>query len=286
MELQWGKRYLMCAPEHFDVTYSINPWMDTQVRVDRDRAAAQWRDLVGVLEAAGATVELLVPEPGLPDQVFTANAGVVDGDTFVPARMRHPERGPEPLRARDWFAARGHRVAELGEHVVQEGSGDALPFDGVLVAGYRARSSAEAYADLAGIVTAPVLPIELNDPRYYHIDLTLCPLDDRRALVYPDAWDAAGRARMRELVAEPLVLDAGEAGQFCANSVVVGRTVVMPACPPRVGRQLEAWGFDVVVADVGEFRKAGGAVRCLTLALDVSLSPAAAPREPAVLRGS
>ena len=46
----------------------------------------------------------------------------------------------------------------------------------------------------------------------------------------------------------------------------------MPTVPPRVGRQLEAWGFDVVECPVDEFLKAGGGCRCLTLALDVDLS--------------
>jgi len=276
MELAWGRRYLMCAPDHYEVSYSINPWMDTTVRVDPDQARAQWDGLVRALRTAGAEVEVLPSEPGLPDLVFTANAGIVDGATFVPARMRHPQRQAERDCAEAWFTRRGARIADLGPTVVQEGSGDALPMAGVLVAGYRARSSAAAYVDLARILTAPILPVELPDPRYYHIDLTLCPLDGRRAIVFPDAWDDDGRARLRELVAEPLVLTAGEAAVFTANSVVVGRTVVMPACPPRVGRQLEAWGFEVVVVDVGEFRKAGGAARCLTLALDVTLSTAEA----------
>ena len=70
---------------------------------------------------------------------------------------------------------------------------------------------------------------------------------------------------------EQLVLERDEAETFCANSVVVGRNVVMPSCPVEVGRQLEAWGFSVAVVDVSEFQKAGGACRCLTLALDVTL---------------
>ena len=51
----------------------------------------------------------------------------------------------------------------------------------------------------------------------------------------------------------------------------------MPAVPPRVGRQLEAWGFTVVECQVDEFLKAGGGCRCLTLALDVRVSPDAPP---------
>jgi N-dimethylarginine dimethylaminohydrolase len=53
--------------------------------------------------------------------------------------------------------------------------------------------------------------------------------------------------------------------------VVVGRRVVMPSCPPAVGRRLETWGFEVAVSSVDEFLKAGGGCRCLTLALDVVL---------------
>ncbi|MGH3850234.1 MAG: hypothetical protein ACRDRT_11095, partial [Pseudonocardiaceae bacterium] len=98
-------------------------------------------------------------------------------------------------------------------------------------------------------------------------------LDERRAIVAPLGWDRYGAAVVQALVPEPLVLEDDEALSFCANSVVVGTTVMMPVCPPRVGRQLEAWGFDVVVVAVDEFLKAGGGCRCLTLALDVRLGP-------------
>ena len=90
----------MCPPAHFDVTYAINPWMDVANPVDRELAQRQWDALVATLQDAGAEIELIDPQPRLPDMVFTANLGIVDGETFVPARMRHAERRPETPHAR------------------------------------------------------------------------------------------------------------------------------------------------------------------------------------------
>ena len=270
-ELTWGRRYLLCPPAHFAVVYEINPWMATAVEVDRDRAQAQWEGLKAALEQAGAEVEVQPPDPAVPDLVFTANAGTVSGRAFVPSNFRHPERQAETALDVAWFQGRGYEVRRLSDDVDHEGAGDALPFGGVLVSGYRFRSDAAAHAQLSKLLTVAVRSVELVDPRYYHLDITFCPLDSTRAILWPGAWDEYGQRVMEALVPEPLVLEPEEAERFVANSVVVGRTVLMPACPPRVGRQLESWGFTPVEVDVSEFMKAGGGCRCLTLALDVEL---------------
>jgi N-dimethylarginine dimethylaminohydrolase len=280
--LSWGRQFLMCPPVHFGVLYEINPWMHREVRVDGDRTRAEWDRLVANLQAAGAEIELLDPQPDLPDLVFTANGGTVNHDVFVPSRFRHPERQPEVPHFVDWFEKAGYRVEHLPGDASQEGAGDTLPFRDVFLSGYRYRSDAGAHGPLSRLIGAPVRPVELVDPRCYHLDLTLCPLDDRRALVAPHFWDAYGRKVVEALIPEPFALQDDEVLAFCANSVVVGTTVVMPSCPPRVGRQLEEWGFDVVVSPVDEFQKGGGACRCLTLALDVKIGPGPiGPGQPA-----
>jgi N-dimethylarginine dimethylaminohydrolase len=259
----------MSPPDAFNVVYEINPWMHRAVAVDHDRAAAQWRTLVTTLEMAGAEIAFQPAAEGLPDLVFTANAGIVNGRRFVPASFRHPERQGETAEDLAWFAGRGYEIVRLPPSLHHEGAGDALPFGKVLLAGYRFRSDIASHAALADALEIPVRSIELVDERLYHFDLTFCPLDDRRALVAPIGWDRYGARVVESLVAEPLVLDEEETFAFCANSVVVGSTIVMPSCTPRLGRQLERWGFDVVVCEVSEFLKAGGGCRCLTLALDV-----------------
>jgi N-dimethylarginine dimethylaminohydrolase len=93
-------------------------------------------------------------------------------------------------------------------------------------------------------------------------------------MVAPGAFDHASASALLGLVPEPLVLTDEEAlTTFCANSIVVGRTVVMPAgAPQRVVAQLAAWDFEVVEVEVGEFHKGGGSVRCLTNPVDMTLA--------------
>ncbi|MEA2143354.1 MAG: hypothetical protein QOI64_1784, partial [Solirubrobacteraceae bacterium] len=257
-ELTSGRRYLMCPPMHFDVSYAINPWMDVAVPIDRARAQRQWDGLVATLQAAGAQIETLAPQDGLPDLVFTANLGLVDGETFIPARMRHPERRGEAALAERWFAQHGYAIRHMSDDVVQEGAGDALAFDGTLVGAYRTRSSASSYVDLARIVDARILPVELTDQRFYHLDIVFCPLDSSSALVALDKLDPESARLVEALVPDPIVLTADEVDAFSANAVVVGRTVVMADCSPRLEGELRARGFEPVVVDVSEFIKAGG----------------------------
>jgi N-dimethylarginine dimethylaminohydrolase len=271
--LPWGNSYLMCPPDYFGVFYEINPWMHQDIRPDPELALEQWHTLVASLQQAGANVETIEPIQGLPDMVFVANAGLVAGQRLVVSRFRYPERQAEAIYASRWFRARGCEVAELAGQgdLSFEGGGDAFPFGGVLLVGYGFRTELAAHAALARLLRVPVQSIRLIDPRFYHFDLSFTPLDSRHAIITPAAWDRASTALIAQVVPEPLVLEVEEALTFCANSVVVGKVIVMPACPPRVGRILQRWGYEVCVTPVSEFLKAGGAVRCLTLPLDMTI---------------
>jgi N-dimethylarginine dimethylaminohydrolase len=260
----------MCPARHFGVLYEINPWMHREVQADPSRSIAQWDALVDTLRDVGAEVETIEPADGLPDMVFTANAGLVWGDRFVSTEFRHPERAGEVVHYDAWFASHAFDVERLHGHPFFEGAGDALPFRDRIVAGYRIRSEFDAHTALAKTLDVEVLSVELVDERFYHLDLTFCPLDGEHALVVPEAWDRYGRDVVTSLVPSPIVLEPDEALAFSANSVVVGHTIVMPSCTPRLETVLRDVGFEVRVCAVDEFLKAGGGVRCLTLALDVA----------------
>jgi arginine dihydrolase len=271
--LTWGQSYLMCPPDHFGVLYEINPWMHRDVVTDKDLAYEQWHNLVNNIEKAGGMVATMEPVESLPDIVFVANAGMVDRHRFVVSRFRYPERQPEAIHDAAWFQAKGFEIIELSleSDAYFEGCGDVFPLRNRLLAGYGFRTDHAAHVALGKALGVEVLSVKLIDPRFYHLDLSFCPLDERRAIIAPNAWDVQSCEIVKQLVPEPLVLELDEALTFCANSIVVGKVVIMPHCPLRVGRILERWGYHVCVSPVSEFLKAGGGVRCLTLALDATL---------------
>ena len=274
--LSWGRRYLMCRPEHFRVDYAINPWMDVDAPVDPDRALAQWDHLAATIERAGAEVERIAQLPGMPDMVYAMNYGLVDSDHVAITSFRFDERKPEAEAAEWWFGEAGLRTTRVADAGVGSfEAGDAFLFGGCLVVANGPRTDLATHAVLSRALGVRVASVGVVHPALYHLDLSFCPLDETRAIVAPSAFDAAGRATVAELVPQPLLIDEDEAFTFCANSVVVGEVVVMPAgVPPRVARQLEAWGFAVETVEVSELHKGGGSVRCMTLPLDTALDDA------------
>ena len=274
-QLQWGRRYLMVQPDHFRVDYAINPFMDVADQPDPVRTREQWLGLVEAIRAAGAEVEVLPQRPDAPDMVYAMNLGLVvnqpEGERVVMSHMRYPERRMETASAQPWFAEHGFATSYVGRDGVGAHleAGDVFAFGDALVAGYGPRTEELGLKHLATELDVRVRGLRITHPGMYHLDLAFCPLDETRAMVCPAAFDDASAAAALAMVPEPLVLTEKEALTFCANSIVVGRTILMPSCPDRVRAQLEAWGFEIVVVDVSEFHKGGGSIRCMTNPVDV-----------------
>jgi len=275
--LAWGRQYLMVDPTHFRVDYAINPFMDVRDQPDQRRVSEQWRALGDALRAAGAELRVLDGRPDSPDMVYAMNLGLVlgtpGGRRVVMSHMRYAERRLEQRTAMPWFAEHGCLPSYVGRDGVGPHleAGDAFAYGDALVVGYGPRTEELALKHLATELDVRVRGLRITHPGMYHLDLAFCPLDDVHAMVCPAAFDDESAAAALSLVPEPLVLTEEEALTFCANSVVVGRTVLMPACPPRVRAVLEGWGFQVVLVDVSELHKGGGSVRCLTNPLDVEV---------------
>jgi N-dimethylarginine dimethylaminohydrolase len=242
--------------------------MNRSLGAVRALAFRQWQHLHDTLVGLGVRVETMVPQPGLPDLVFTANAGLVFHRTFLSSRFRHEVRARESPHFDAWFAAAGFDVAHLPENTFHEGAGDALFCGDTLFAGYRTRSDATAHQWVGEKFGVRVLPLELVNPRFYHLDTCFCPLAPGEALYFPDAFDTYGRRVIHTHVAKPIPVEEPEAHRFGCNAVVVGKTVVHNSRCPRMAADLVRAGYQPVEVELDEFLKAGGSAKCLTLRLD------------------
>jgi lysine-ketoglutarate reductase/saccharopine dehydrogenase-like protein (TIGR00300 family) len=262
-------RILMCTPTHYDVDYVINPWMEGNIhRSSRDLAELQWNKLYDVLKTH-ATVDLIEPQRGWPDMVFTANAGLVLGDTVVLSRFFHPERQGEEPYFQAWFEAQGYTVHTLPKSLPFEGAGDAL-LDRAgrwLWAGYGFRSELDSHPYLAKWLDVEVLSLRLVDRRFYHLDTCFCPLMDGYLLYYPAAFDTYSNRliELRVPAQKRIAIDEVDAVNFACNSVNVDNVVVMNKASDGLKQILGDRGFTVIETPLTEFLKAGGAAKCLTL---------------------
>ena len=261
-------RILMCPPDHYGIEYEINPWMNRSLGAVRELAFRQWKLLHDTLAGLGVELHSLAPQPGLPDLVFTANAGLVFHRTFLSSRFRHAVRAKESPIFDAWFAANGFEVGHLPEEAFHEGAGDALFCGDVLFAGYRQRSDAAAHQWVGAKFGVRVLPLELVNPRFYHLDTCFCPLAPGEAIYFPEAFDAYGRRVLAAHVPKLIAVAEPEAHRFGCNAVVVGKTVVHNSRCPQLAASLGEGGYTSVEVELDEFLKAGGSAKCLTLRLD------------------
>ncbi|MBW4519482.1 MAG: TIGR00300 family protein [Scytolyngbya sp. HA4215-MV1] len=262
-------RFLMCAPDHYDVDYVINPWMEGNVhKSSRDRAVEQWQKLFHVLKEH-AVVELVTPHKGVPDMVFTANAGLVLGDTVVLSRFYHKERQGEEPFFNEWFLQQGYTVHELPKDLPFEGAGDALlDREGRwLWAGYGFRSELDSHPLIAKWLDIEVLSLRLMDDRFYHLDTCFCPLSGGYLLYYPPAFDSYSNRliEMRVPEAKRIAITEADAVNFACNAVNIEHIVVMNKASQELKQRLTGLGFQVIETPLTEFLKAGGAAKCLTL---------------------
>ncbi|HVJ66774.1 MAG TPA: arginine deiminase-related protein [Caulifigura sp.] len=258
---------LMCPPDYYGIEYEINPWMSRSHAADVETARKQWAGLKSLLESLGADIQLLNPVPHLPDLVFTANAGLVYRNTVYLSRFRYPERQRETPVDAAWFQANGFQPREVtpGDF---EGAGDALFVGETLVAGYLVRSDAAVHQWLGAQLACPVLPVQLVNTRYYHLDTCFCPLNATTAIWYPPAFDEYGQKAIRACVPRLIEVNEAEAARFACNAVVIGNHVALNSGCPELESQLEKIGYTAHATPLDEFIKAGGSAKCLTLRLD------------------
>ena len=259
------RNLLLCPPDHYDIEYEINPWMSREHGADVKVAKAQWNGLYQKLSSLDTRIDLVPPQPKLPDMVFTANAGLTVGKKFIPSNFRHEERAGEAPHFAKWMEEHGYKVEWLSPDLFFEGEGDALFVGDALFCGYKFRSDIQSHRAVAEMLRCLVISVELVDPRFYHLDTCFCPLTDGGAFWFPAAFDEYGQRTIRDHVPNLIDVAPEEAAHFSCNAVVLDRDIVLPEGAPKLYAALHERGYKTHPLPMTEFLKAGGACKCLTM---------------------
>lgn len=295
-----GAHLAMSAPDFYEVSYRINPWMEPErwlpsARQLGDEARQGWQRLKSTYEQLGAVVEVQAPAAGLPDMVFTANAAMVLDRKVLLARFACAERRGEEAHDRAFFDALHARgvldeIVEPPAGMLFEGAGDAQ-WDArreLLWVGHGQRTSGGMHRVISEIYSVAAEPLHLVDPRFYHLDTCLCLLPGGEALFYPPAFSADSCARLRGRIGPDLLIEASheDAHHLAVNAVGLGRDVVMCHASARLRAVLSERGYRTHVVPLEPFNRSGGGTYCLTLRLNLQTRPPAPlGREAATLQG-
>ena len=287
---------LLTDPAHFEVTYTINPWMEPCAWAENPvghRAAARhsFRSFAATLIAAGARLEIMPGVAGLPDMVFPANAAVVLDRLALLARFRHPERRGEEKHFQEHFRVLMERgfildeVEQLPPNCFQEGTGDCIwdAARGRFWAGYGQRSTRQAAAEVSAFFGRETTALELVSPRFYHLDVCFCPLSGGEIFYYPPAFSAASLAKIHDVVAPEDLIEATDedAARFNVNAINIGDRLVMASASPDLVTRLAERGYRVSQVDLLPFIMSGGGAYCMALRLNNCSAEASALRRAA-----
>jgi N-dimethylarginine dimethylaminohydrolase len=289
-ETKAAPRLAICPPHFFEVSYAINPWMEPKkwkkdARKLTQQANEEWNALYDRFSRLGIDTEIVRPEKGVPDMVFTANSAVVLNGKALLARFKHPERQAEQAGYRLFFQnlrSRGllKEVVELPVGMVQEGAGDCI-WDRRrqhFWAGFGPRSQERAATEIGRYFRKDVVALELATDQYYHLDVCMCPLSGGEIIYYPKAFTPRALQILKDEVRDPRMLIEAtdhDAQKLAVNAVNIGRDVVMAACSDTLRARLETRGYRIHVSPLQAFGRSGGAAFCLTLRLDLkSAEPA------------
>ncbi|MCF8060075.1 MAG: hypothetical protein K9K67_12310 [Bacteriovoracaceae bacterium] len=270
------RKVLMAKPDYYKVAYKINPHMvDGEghfPKIDEKRALFQWEKLKAKAEEFGLKVFVIPGQENFPDMVFAANQTLpIDSRHIILSKMAHAERSGEVQFFADFFENHGIETKRLPDEVIHfEGTGDAIWHFGMdlLWCGHGFRTDFSAVDYLGETLGLAVVPLELVDENFYHLDTCMCILDSKTVAWTPKAFSEESQQLIDSFFPVTIEIPYEEARDTlaCNSWSIDGQNILIPLGAKTLKEKLINHKFIVHELDTGEFLKAGGSVFCMKLA--------------------
>lgn len=262
-----------------------NPYIDIHHDVHKSKVLHQHTQ---VERSFQNTIAYTIPTPsntmGLPDIVFTANAGLclprLPTPTILLPYMKYPQRKEELPYLKQIYK-------ELGLHMIPFPGGPDAPFEGQAelkwfhggtkaVCGYGHRSTKKSFEIAKKLFEelytkhhlAPpeLLVLPLASDQYYHLDVAMLEFSDTDCIVHKRAFSNKSIGKLKAFLGAEHVQVIDTEDSFCLNAVVDGAYLITHQLEPSLKKELEKrTGKAIRMTDTSEFERSGGSVRCMTL---------------------
>lgn len=279
-----AKKLAFVDPRYFAIEDAINPHMRCAKsgdlnQVNVDVAMQQWQSLVAAYQSLGLETTVWEATEGCPDMVFCANQSLpyLDTDGRSCALMSHMAsntRQNEVAGIAKGLISESVQTSQLPRprdpDYLFEGTGDALWVPGrkLLCGGYGFRTQPQVYEKVHEITGAPIVLLELKNPRFYHLDTCLSILDESTVLACrqaftEDSWKCL-KGLFRRIIEVPMQ-EADSPGFACNAHCPDQKHVIIHYQAEQTIKALSSTGFTPVAVDTSEFIKSGGSVFCMKL---------------------
>lgn len=273
----WPKHVIMVTPQHFDISYAINPHMMTQdgqlKSVDKTLAQAQWMQLKKTFQNLGLEVSVFDGVPQLPDMVFCANPLFPftknNRTHYIASNMHSAFRTKESSHFARWVNQNNREVFHLPETIKFEGMGDALWNYSTqeIYGGHGFRTSPEAYNHIEAITGQSVIKLQLINENFYHLDTALAIIDGSTAVIVPEAFSDESLDKLKMKFKTLIYADPTEAQSYLAANAcsVDGKNVIIEKNAVQLKKDLQYYGYKTHDVSTSEYLKSGGSIFCMKL---------------------
>ncbi len=276
-------KVLLCHPQWFEVIDEKNVHMKGQKgNIDKTKALLQWEKLVFAykkisMEGALSELSILPGVQGLEDMVFAANQTFPFIDQrgqkkVIISNMKHPNRQKEVVFYEQFFENKEYEILHLPKALLFEGMGDLLKIPGQYrcLCGHGFRTAYETISHLEVATDYEIIPLELINPNFYHLDTCISIIDADTVLYTPSAFSVASREKLKQLFTQCIEVPEKEAAQgFALNMHVLGtenkKTAILQEGNTETESILTQLNVDVIAVDTSEYIKSGGSVFCLKM---------------------
>lgn len=258
-------KILLCPPTYYEIAYSINPWMNRNVKVQKSKVKTTYKNLKALYKKLGAEVYEVEPAAGLPDMVYAANFGFIKDDIFVPSTFKHKERRGEAKIAKKYFKDLGFKIHELPAEVHFEGQADLVLNTSAYFLGWGPRTNIRAKDYFQKLLDKPIIDLELNNPYFFHLDNSFAMLDDETVVYNPQAFTKEAIEKIKKHFKTVIEVSPEDNQLLACNMVVLSPNIVInKGISKKLKKQLEDLGFKIHEVDMSEYLKGGGSVKCAT----------------------